>query len=287
MKTPRILFLACVLFLAARPALAQDERYYSPAAAATTNETRLSTLETELRALNGRLEQLEFSVRRLDQSLQKLQNDVDSRIARLESAQAAASAAPPQPPISPPVAQSSPPVQPAAPIAAPVVDANGTLGALKLQNGKVTGGVNKPQSPPLPSVPADYGLTPQEQYERAFNFLREADYSNAEDAFKNFIDKNPKDKLIDNAKYWYGETLYVRGRYDAAAVAFADAYQQNSQGAKAPDSLLKLGISLSALNKTQDACVTFNELKIKFPKAAPAIKTRADEERAKLKCPAR
>ena len=155
-----------------------------------------------------------------------------------------------------------------------------------MQGNKVTGGVNKPESPPLPAVPPDYGLTPEEQYERAFNFLREADYANAEDAFKTFIDKNPKDKLLDNAKYWYGETLYVRARFDEAAVAFADAYQQNPKGVKAPDSLLKLGMALGALNKIPDACVTFNELKIKYPNATSAIKSRAEEERAKLKCPA-
>jgi tol-pal system protein YbgF len=291
MRISRIFLLTCVAILIAQPALAQDERPYA-GTTATNNETRLATQENELRALNGRLEQLEFLVRRLDQTLQKLQTDMDSRLTRLETAQPATAAAAPPPPVVappvvvPPVAQQPQPAQPAAAQSQSSGDANGTLGALKLQNGKVTGGVNKPQSPALPSVPADYGLTPQEQYERAFNFLREANYSDAEDAFKSFIDKNPKDKLIDNAKYWYGETLYVRGRYDVAAVAFADAYQQNPVGTKAPDSLLKLGISLGALNKTSDACVTFNELKVKYPKVAPAIKARADEERAKLKCPA-
>jgi tol-pal system protein YbgF len=178
------------------------------------------------------------------------------------------------------------PVPQQQPTATAPVDANGTLGAIKMQDGRVTGAVNKPQSTPLPVAPPDYGLTPEEQYERAFNFLRQASYPEAEQAFKSFIDKNPKDKLIDNAKYWYGETLYVRARFDEAAVAFADAYQQNPQGAKAPDSLLKLGMSLGALNKISDACVTLHELKTKYPNAAPTLKSRAEDERAKLKCPA-
>jgi TolA-binding protein len=81
--------------------------------------------------------------------------------------------------------------------------------------------------------------------------------------------------------------LYVRGKFDESAVAFADAYQQNPKGTKAPDSLLKLGLSLSALNKIPDACVTLTELKNKYPTAASTIKTRAADERARLKCPAR
>lgn len=281
------------MFLAASlPALAQDA---GTGSSATYNETRLSALEAQMRDLNGRLEQVEFNINRVSQVLQRQQSDDDARFARLESAQQAAqqtaaqqaaaqqAAAPPPPP--PPVqvpSQPQPPQQSAAP---PDLSPSGTLGALKVQDGKVTGAVNNPQAPPLPNAPPDYGLTVQEQYDRAFGLLREENYPEAEKAFKTFIDKNPKDKLIENAKYWYGETLYVRARFDEAAVAFADAFQQNPQGPKAPDCLLKLGMSLGALNKINDACVTLNELKSKYPRAPETIKARAKEERAHLKCP--
>ena len=272
MNTSRLFLLSCAAVLVASQAFAQEDRSGS----ATYNETRLTAQENAMRELNGRIEQMEFSIRRLDQAFQRLQSDIDARFAKIESAttRPAAQSAP----------QTSAPIaQPTAPLQTPVPD--GSLGALKMQGGKVTGGVNNPNAPPLPSVPPDYGLTAQEQYERAFNFLREADYPNAEEAFKVFIDKNPKDKLLENAKYWYGETLYVRGRYDEAAVAFADAYQQNPKGVKAPDALLKLGLALGALNKVPDACVTLAELKSKYPNAALAVKSRAEDERAKLKCP--
>jgi tol-pal system protein YbgF len=279
MKTSRLFLMACVALLATQPVFAQDER----TGGGTYAETRLSQQEYEIRALNGRIEQIEYAIHRMESAFQKLQSDVDMRLTKIETAQtqAASAAAVAAAAQAQAAQQAQPQPQP------PVADMNGSLGALKVQNGKVTGGINKPSSPPLPNVPPGYGLTPQEQYERAFNFLREADYSSAEESFKAFIDKNPQDKLIDNAKYWYGETLYVRGRFDEAAVAFADAFQQNPKGTKAPDSLLKLGISLSALNKVPEACVTFSELKTKYPKAAASIKSRADDERTKLKCSAR
>jgi len=277
MKFSRLSFLMCAAFLASAPVLAQDEP--PPMSAGNTyNETRLSSLEEQMRLLNGRVEQVEFSVRRLDAAMQRMQSDNDARLTKIEAAQSAAASATAAQPAAQPVA---PPPPPAAP-----VDANGTLGALKMQNGKVTGSVNNPQSTPLPTAPPDYGLTPDEQYERAFSLLRQANYPEAEQAFRSFIDKNPKDKLIDNAKYWYGETLYVRARFDESAVAFADAYQQNPRGTKAPDSLLKLGMSLAALNKSSDACVTLNELKTKYPSASATIKARAEDERTRLKCPA-
>jgi len=235
-------------------------------------ETRLSTLEDEMRSLNGRLEQIEFSIRQINQALQRMQQDTDARMMKLEAAQTSAT-------------QNALPA-PAAPMSNEGAgNSDGTLGDLKVQNGKVVGGAVSPKSPPLPETPPDYGLTPQEQYDEAFGLLRQANYDGAEKSFKNFIDKNPKDKLIDNAKYWYAETLYVRAKFDEAAVAFADAWQQNPQGNKAPDSLLKLGMSLAATNKTKDACTALSELNAKYPNAPATTRSRASEERAKLKCP--
>ena len=244
-------------------------------------ETRLMGLEGEVRALNGRIEQIEFTLHRIDQSLQRLQGDYDARIMKLE---AQATAAPPAPPV---VVTAPPPPAPAAPVPvpAPQGDVAGTLGSLKTQEGRVTGGSVNPQQPALPDTPADYGLTPQEQYDRAFGLLRSASYDEAEKAFKQFIDKNPKDKLIDNAKYWFGETQYVRGRFNESAVAFADAFQQNPKGTKAPDSLLKLALSLANIDKIPDACTTLGELKVKYPNAPASIRTRASETMSKLKCP--
>jgi tol-pal system protein YbgF len=261
MKSFGSAFLLAALLATAAPALAQQ------AGVGTNYETRLSALEDEMRALNGQIEQLGYSIRRLDQNVQKMQGDYDMRLSKLETsvnalnADAAARAA----------------VPPAAP-----GTADGSLGALKQNtNGRMTGAIDNPEAPPTP----DADMSPQEQYEHAFSLLRQADYGAAEKAFKDFIDNNPKDKMIDNAKYWRAETLYVRGRFSDAATGFAEAYQQNPKGSKAPDSLLKLSMSLAAMDKKHDACTALAELKAKFPNAAPNVKTRAAEEHAKLKCP--
>ena len=271
-------FLLLPLLLAiALPAAAQQV-----SGDATANfETRLSAIEDQMRALNGKIEQLDYSNRHLTEALQRQQDDVNARLTHLEATPAAVQ---PTVPAVPPPAQLQPAPAASPPAATATTTANGTLGAIKMQDGKVVGGVNNPQSTPLPDAPPEATLTPQEQYDRAFGFLRQANYDEAEKAFKAFVDKNPQDKLIANAKYWYGETLYVRGKFDAAAVAFADAYQQDQKGPKAPDSLLKLAMSLENLNKASDACATLDSLKSKFPNAALTVRSRADEERQKLKC---
>ena len=278
---PALLLSASLTLCAVRPALAQQ-----PPGVGPNYETRLATLEDELRAMNGQLEQLGFAIRRLDQNVQHLQSDYDARLTQLETSVATLNANDAARAEAARTAAAAAAAAAAAKAAAPVGNMDGSLGALKTQDGHVTAAIVNPQAPPLPDTPPDYGLTSQEEYDRAFALLRQANYEEAEKAFKAFIDKYPKDKMIDNAKYWHAETLYVRGKFMDAATGFADAYQQNTQGSKAPDSLLKLGMSLAALNKIPDACTALAEIKAKYPSASSNVRNRATEERTKLKCDA-
>ncbi|MDD2325751.1 MAG: tol-pal system protein YbgF [Alphaproteobacteria bacterium] len=260
--------------------VAQDGGYSASAYgnAATGFETRLAAVEDQLRALNGKVEQMDFMTRRLDQTLQKLQADYDQRLTKLENA-----VPPPQATVRIPSSADSQ-GQVSAEEGEEVPAVSGSLGGVKVAGDKITGGVINPKTPPLPQKPADYGLTAQEHYDLAFGLLRQANYEEAEKAFKSFLDKHGDDKLAENAKYWYAETFYVRGKFGDSAIAFAEAYQKNPKGTKAPDSLLKLAMSLGSLDKTQDACDALAALKAKYPTAPSTIRSRADQERTRLKC---
>jgi len=216
--------------------------------------------------------------------LARVQTEYESRIAKLETTPTTVVQAAPAPVQPTPTVTNATQRAPITENTAIETTATGRIGELKMQNGKVTGAILDPKATPLPAKSEDYGLTAQELYDRAFGLLRQANYEEAEKSFKGFIDKYPQDKLIDNAKYWYGETFYVRAKFNESAVAFADAFQQNPKGTKAPDSLLKLGMSLNALGKTEDACTTLASMKKEFPNAPVALRSRADQERARMKC---
>ncbi len=276
----------------AAPLVAQDYDYnggYSGGggtshAASVNFETRLSAVEDQLRTLTGKLEQIEFAVRRMDQAQGRAGSDNDMRLQKLEQQMQNVTAQIAAPNFQAGGRGAAASDVPNAGGSSDDEDVTGTLGALKMRGGSVTGGVNKQKTPALPATSSDYGLSSQEQYDKAFGYLRAASYDDAEKAFKAFIDKNPKDKLIDNAKYWYAETFYVRGKFGDSAVSFAEAYEANPKGAKAPDALLKLAMSLGSLNKTDDACATLVALKTKFPNAPKTISARAEQEKARLKC---
>ncbi|MDZ7712244.1 MAG: tol-pal system protein YbgF [Rhodovibrio sp.] len=125
---------------------------------------------------------------------------------------------------------------------------------------------------------------PQAQYDYAFGLLRQADYAEAEQALSKFLDKHPEHELAGNAKYWLGETFYVRGNYERAAVTFAEGFQTYPESQKAPDNLLKLGMSLAQIDRTEDACGIFAELQSRYPDAKNNILQRAEREQSRLNC---
>ena len=65
----------------------------------------------------------------------------------------------------------------------------------------------------------------KEQYNYAFGLLRQANYDKAELALQEFVKLHPKEALTSNARYWLGETFYVRAAYVQAAEVFLEGYQ--------------------------------------------------------------
>lgn len=134
-------------------------------------------------------------------------------------------------------------------------------------------------------LPAEaVGANPKQLYETAYGYLLQQDYGAAEAAFDDFLKRFPSDSLAGNAQYWLGESFYVRGNYKAAAGAFLKGYQTYAKSSKAPDSLLKLAMSLDRMGQKDAACSSFSELNTRFPTAPPHIKSRAQSERQRLGC---
>jgi len=130
-----------------------------------------------------------------------------------------------------------------------------------------------------PDAPAE------EQYRHAFSLLRKGDFPAAEQALAAFLRQHPDHDLAGNAQYWLGESFYVRGDLQKAAVAFLDGYRTYPKSGKGPDNLLKLGMTVGQLGQKEQACAALEKLGLEYPQASDAIKRRAVAERQKLGCP--
>jgi tol-pal system protein YbgF len=266
--------------------------------ASLSNEVRIGQVEDQVRTLNGQLEEITYNIDQLKQRLDTLAGDIDQRFSALGpgGAKAMAGAKPPPAP-PPPQPQPQPLVSERSPDAPPPDDAgdqpppppsrSGILGTL---GGGTVAPLNAPPAPPPPQDQAVAPATlptgsPQDQYNYAFGLLRRADYPNAEQALKSFLQRYPGNELAGNAQYWLGETYYVRKDYENAATAFALGYQKYPKSGKAPDNLLKLGMALGNLGKKQEACSAFARLDRDFPTAPPNVKDRETNERQQVGCP--
>ena len=124
----------------------------------------------------------------------------------------------------------------------------------------------------------------EEQYEFAVSFMKIGDYETAEFALKEFIDKNKDHDLAGSAQYWYGETFRIRQLYSDAATAYLDGYQNYPKSKKAPDNLLKLGITMVQLGEKDQGCKMILGIKKEYPKANKSVLQKAQYEQKKFKC---
>lgn len=281
--------------------------------------SRIDQLESQIRDLVGRFEEVEYKNGQTQRRMDKLVEDVDFRLNELEKARPAPGAAPGAASAAPATAPAPGAAAPgtAAPgtgAAAPAAGApqqlvrgstssqpgsaptkEGVLGTLPtdasgrpLQGAApAAGAANVARAtPPATAAPAGRlpAGTPKERYEFAYKLLAQGDYAASEAAFKEFLATNGSDPLAGNAQYWLGETYYVRQQFEPAATAFLQGYQAHPKGPKAPDSLLKLGMTLTAMKKTAEACAAFGQLAKEFPNAPPHVKEATGRERAKANC---
>ena len=269
---------------------------------AASQEVRLQQLESEIGRITGTFEELSFRIDQLSQQLERLSNDVDFRLSALEQGGLPAggatmsdvgSGATSEPGIGAGSASSDAPVPTSsgsggtlgtmsqaeldAQLAAqPGVDPTATGAGTPSTAGTTTAAVAMPYDLP--------GETPEQQYEHAFGLLRQANYPDAEAALRTFLERHPDDLLAGNATYWLGETYYVRGNYQQAALTFAEGYQKYPNSGKAPDNLLKLAMALGQQGQKENACVALRQLEKRYPDASANIKDRATRAKSKYSC---
>ena len=230
----------------------------APRRGSGASEVRVSEIEGAMAELTAAVELIGRQVDVLENRFDKLVGDIDFRLSRIQqslNALGAGTGGSPAPAAAAPTAGTQ------TPTAAPET-------VIETED---TGGV-------LPDG------TPEERYAFARALLTRLNYDAAEAAFTEFLAEHGDHDLAGNAQYWLGETFYVRRNFSEAASAFIEGYQKFPEGSKAPDNLLKLGMSLGALDQKSDACATFAELLLRFEDADENLIRRANQEQARLNC---
>ena len=245
-----------------------------PETAAVQLQDQINGLQRQMRRMTGKLEETGFKLRKLTKRVKRLEQDVDFRLRRLEQGRARALSS---------LGGIQAPAIEAAPARQRLNEDSRQTVAEAESGGRGDASADGDASPDPDKVLP--GGSPEARYEHAFKLLQKAEYDKAERALAAFVKAHPDHALASNAQYWLGETHYVRENYEQAAAAFAKGYKTYPKGQKAPANLLKLGITLGALERTEDACGIFDELLSQFPDAPANLRERAQLERQNLSCP--
>ena len=242
----------------------------------TKHLLKLNEIEEQFRSLTNRFEEINFKMDKLSSRVSKIQSDTQLRFSDLESGTN------PTPQGNNKKANLPGSDKPQDFGAAPAYQTNSLPKTQETQSIDSAATVimektNKSESL-LPNKP------PKDQYDFAVSFMKIGDYETAEFALKEFIDKNKDHDLAGNAQYWYGETFRIRQLYSDAATAYLDGYQNYPKSQKAPDNLLKLGITMVELGEKDQGCSMIKGIKKQYPKASQSVLQKAQYEQKKFKC---
>lgn len=123
------------------------------------------------------------------------------------------------------------------------------------------------------------------QFAAGYEAFSTGDYAFAEDQFSQYLSLYPDSEQAPEAASFLGDVLIQRAAYDEAAEVLLNAFQQAPESERAPDLLLKLGMSLAGAGERETACRTFAEIDKRYTTLEPAFLTRLGEEKTRAECP--
>lgn len=114
------------------------------------------------------------------------------------------------------------------------------------------------------------GGSDRDNYQAAFELLKEQRYDEAAAAFKQFLSTYPDSQLADNAQYWLAESYYVTGQFEPALQQFQVVIDEHPQSTKVADALLKLGYCNYELKRWDAARDALQRVQREFPNTTAA-----------------
>ena len=132
--------------------------------------------------------------------------------------------------------------------------------------------------PPLTEVsvapPAAPGEDPMQMYQAAYRDYQRGNFDLSIAGFKEFVARNPKSDLADNAAYWIGESLFSQKKYREAIEQFDSVVTSYPKSDKVPGALLKKGYAYINLGEKAQGVVQLQYVVHEHPNTQEATLAR-------------
>ncbi|WP_260583203.1 tetratricopeptide repeat protein [Sphingopyxis sp. PET50] len=228
---------------------------------------RVDALESQLQTLTGQTEQNAFQLRELEKQFIAYKAEMEKRLA---APPAAVETTPASLPVTPVVKPPAVTATTAASTKKPAVTAQASsASAARLALVKKV------------EIPAT-GNEVDDSYNYGYRLWEAKLYPEAQTQLKDVVAKWPNHRLASFAQNLLGRAYLDEGKPNLAVRAFYDNYKGNPGGARAPHSLMYMGVALDKLGRKADACKAFAELEETYGDKAPQD-VRADAAAAKTK----
>ncbi len=228
---------------------------------------RVDALESQLQALTGQVETSGNRIRKLEEAL----GAYDARLKALETTETAA--------VSPVATNTS-----AAP--APKSTAAGTQPTPAKPVPVAKADPDRKAAIAAVEIPAT-GDAIEDAYTYGFRLWSAKLYPEAQVKLKEFVAKYPSHKRASYAQNLLGRAYLDEGKPALASVAFYDNYQKMPRGERASESLYWLGVALTKLKKSADACKVYREFDdVYAEKASADLKAKVAKGKTDAKCAA-
>ncbi len=238
----------------------------TPASAPLTDlQARVASVEGAVSGLTNRVETAEHRLQQLEADFAAFRKDTDARLKALETGRNAGPIAVTETPAPTGSVTSAP-----KPAATPTAETN--------------------RAARVAAVPKPTGADAPDKGTYAYNYgyrLWKAQlYPEAEAQLEKYATRFPKHRLISRAQNVLGLIYLDDNRANDAAHIFYDNYSKLPDGDRAPDSLLNLAKSLTAMKRpATDICQVYKELNDVYgDKLSAGQKAEADRGRATYKC---
>jgi len=148
-------------------------------------------------------------------------------------------------------------------------DLDSRIQVLESSVGAMRGGVLETGQLAAGQLPVPGG-SDRDNYQAAFELVKEERYDLAVKAFREFLVRFPDSELADNAQYWLGESHYAAKNYQQALKDFAVVLTEFPRSRKVPDALLKMGYCNYNLKRWDEARRTLTRVQSDYPETTAA-----------------
>lgn len=160
----------------------------------------------------------------------------------------------------------------------------------KLGNGAATPTTQPLGSPPRgtltpspTSLPVPMHRTPEVAIADGNAALSRRDYPAAQAAAREVVASTKGPRATD-AQFLLAQAQAGQHDFPAAALSYNDTYNRNPRGGRAPDALLGLANSLTAVGEKKAACQTMDKLHAEFPTPRPDMRAAIVAARQHAAC---